>query len=254
MATDAPATVERVPWDVLRAYFAREFELGQSVAIAGANGEGKTTTIVELLRTVAAQETVQGWPVATTILVAKRRDSTMQRLIRTGDFRRIKSLREWPPHNAEARVVVWPPPGDVSGRARRLSSVFGPILDEIDATGNQILFVDEAAYFERPQPNGLGLARYVETYWTTARSNRVSLFSATQRPVRVSRWTWSESWWLFIFALEDEDDIKTIASRSAGFKQEILATVPTLQPYEFLMIRRRPRNEKLIVISRAEIE
>lgn len=253
MSAAEQTTVPRIGWGELRDYFADQFELGDHVAVAGATGEGKTAAVIELLREVAKRETVQGWPVAVTILEVKRRDSTMQRLIASGDFRRIRSIKEWPPHLAEARTVVWPPPGDVSGRGRRLSRFFGAVLDEIDASGNQIVFVDEAAYFERPLPNGLGLGRFMENYWTTQRSNGVSLVAATQRPVRVSRSMWSEPSWLFIFALEDEDDLKTVASRSVGYKQQILATVPTLREHEFILIRRRPRSEQLIAVSKAEL-
>lgn len=245
--------VERVGWADVRDYFADQFELGDHVAIAGATGEGKTETMLQLLREIAKRETVQGWPVAITAFEVKRRDTTMQKLLTSGEFRRIRTLKEWPPHLAEARTVVWPAMGSAGTRGRQLAKLFGPILDEIERSGNQIVFVDEAAYFERPQPNGLGLGRFMENYWTTQRSNGVSLVAATQRPVRVSRSMWSEPSWLFIFALEDEDDLKTVASRSVGYKAEILATVPTLAEHEFIMIRRRPRSERMIVVSKAEL-
>lgn len=249
---DEVAPLERAPWPVVLDYFASEHELGEHVAVAGATGEGKTTTILELLQERAKRETVAGWPVAISVLEVKRRDATMSRLLARG-WRRIRTAKEWPPHLAEARVVVWPSPGPVAGRARRHSRLFATVLDEIDESGNQIVFIDEAAFFERPLPNGLGLARYLENYWTLARSNGVSLVAGTQRPVRVSRSMWSEPSWLFIFALETEDDLKTIAAHTGSFKQEILASVPTLRDHEFVMIRRRPRSERVAVISRAEL-
>lgn len=250
---DEVEPLDRVPWQDVVDYFASEHELGQHVAVAGATGEGKTTTMLELLSERAKRETVQGWPVAISVLEVKRRDETMRRLLGRGGWRRIKTVKEWPPHLAEARVVVWPPAGDVKGRAVRHSRLFAHVLDEIDESGNQIVFIDEAAYFERPLPNGLGLARYLENYWTLARSNGVSLVAGTQRPVRVSRSMWSEPSWLFVFALETEDDLKTIAAHSGGFKAQILATVPELKEHEFIMLRRRPRSERLAVVSRAEL-
>src|SRR5512146_2534448 len=63
---------------------------------------------------------------------------------------------------------------------------------------------------------------------------------------------WSEPSWLFVFALETEDDLKTIAAHSGGFKAQILATVPELSEHEFIMLRRRPRSERLAVVLRGD--
>lgn len=124
--------------------------------------------------------------------------------------------------------------------------IFEEVLNEIDESGNQIVFIDEAAYFERPAPNGLGLARYLEEYWTLSRSNGVSLVAGTQRPFRVSRSMWSEPYWLFLFRPEDEEDLKRVAQLS-GNKELVMQVLPTLGEHEFLMLRRRP--ERIAVIS-----
>lgn len=245
--------VPRVEWEELRDYFAREHELGEHVAAAGATGEGKTTTLLALLEARGERTTVQGRPVSITAFEVKRRDATMSRMLARG-WHRVTKLSEWPPAYGEEHSVVWPPAGDVGSRAGRMRGIFEPILNEIDASGNQIVFIDEAAYFERPRPNGLGLARYLEEYWGGARSNGISLVAGTQRPVRVSRSMWSEPSWLLIFALEDEDDVKVVASRARGFKDEILAAAPTLEEHEFMLIRRRPRSKRFVVISKAELQ
>lgn len=133
-----------------------------------------------------------------------------------------------------------------------MARMFARVLDEIDASGNQIVYVDEAAYFERALPNGLGLSRYLEQYWTLARSNGVSLFAATQRPRRVSVSMWSEPYWLFLFRPEDLQDLKRVAELS-GYHDLVREVVPELGDHDFLMLRRRGR-ERGAVVSTVELD
>lgn len=245
MTAPAPATqVERVPFETVRDYFAEEHKLGEHVATEGPTGSGKTTVILELLEARGKRTTVHGRPVSITIFEVKRRDSTMSKMLSRG-WVRISNAKGWPPAYGEEHAILWPPAGDVGTRANRMRPLFETVLNEIDASGNQIVFIDEAAYFERPKPNGLGLARYLEEYWTLSRSNGVSLVAGTQRPRRVSRSMWSEPYWLILFRPEDEEDLKRVAQLS-GFKDLVMEVLPTLGEHEFLLLRRRPKRVALI--------
>jgi hypothetical protein len=248
-AAHADVTVQRLPWETVRDYFAREHKLGEHVAAEGPTGSGKTLAIVELLKARGKRTTVRGRPVSITAFGVKRRDETMQRLVGDG-WKRIRTLRDWPPAYGEEHCVAWPNVGPPTGRASRLRPFFRSILDEIDESGNQIVFVDEEAYFERPAPHGLGMAAALEEIWTTSRSNGVTLVATTQRPRRVTLSMWSESYWLILFRPEDEQDLKRVAELS-GFKQTILDVVPTLGAHEFLMLRRRP--ERVAIVSQVKL-
>lgn len=248
----ADRELEQVPrwaWEDVLGLFVSEHKLGQHVAIEGPNGSGKTLLALELLKARGERQTVNGRPVSITVLVVKRRDDTAMMLLRDG-WTRITKLEEWPPRWGEEHAVFWPPSGAASSRARRLAPMMRGVLNEIESSGSQIVFVDEEAYFEENLPDGLGMKGLLQEMWRTQRSNKVTLVAATQRPSWVTRYMWSEAYWMFLFRPEDEDDLKTIAMRS-GFKQTVLDVVPSLGPHDFLMLRRRP--DRLAVISRVEL-
>ncbi len=248
MAARAPRAqvVPRAPWAEVLGYFVRWHKLGEHVAAEGPNGSGKSTLLLELLKARSARIARDGRPTRATVLAVKPRDSTLTKL----GWKRITSLKDWPPSYGDEHVIVWPHYGDSGTAAVRQRALMDPVLSEIMASGAQILCIDEAAYFEEPQPSGLGMARKLNQYWYFSRSNDVSLFAGTQRPRRVSRSMWAEPYWLFLFRPEDEDDLKRVAQLS-GQKQLVLDVLPTLDTHEFLMLRRRP--ESTAVISEVEL-
>lgn len=245
-AAEPLVEVPRVRWAELCPWFAAEHKLGEHVAIEGPNGSGKSVLALLLLEERGKRQTVQRRPVSITILAVKPRDRTLALL----GWRRMRDLRDWPPPFGDEQVILWPTYGDPSTVAGRQRAVFEPALREIMGSGNQIVYVDEAAYFEEPMPNGLGLHALLNQFWYMSRANGVSLWAATQRPRRVSRSMWSEPYWLFIFRPEDEDDLKRVAQLS-GFKELVLEVVPELGTHEFLLLRRRP--EKLALVSQVEL-
>lgn len=237
------------PWRDVLTYFAAEHKQGEHVSAEGPTGSGKTTLMLELLIARGTRKARNGRPTSITILESKRRDPTMSNLLGLG-WHRISRLDEWPPAYGEEHVVVWPPSGDLRTRAERMRPFFETILAEIDESGSQIVYVDELATFSMPKPDGFGFRGYFNTYWKESRSNGVSLFAGTQRPVDVPRPMWSEPYWLFLFRPEDEDDLKRVAELS-GSKQLVLEVLPQLDHHQFLMLRRRP--ERLAIVSEVEL-
>ena len=236
------------PWPQVRDYFALNHKQGEHVSAEGPNGSGKTTLMLELLIERGQRRAANGRPAHVTILETKRRDKTMEGLLGLG-WKRITRIDEWPPAYGEEHVVVWPPAGDLRTRADRMKAFFETVLAEIDESGAQILYIDEAATFSLPKPDGFGFRGYLNNYWKESRSNGISLFAGTQRPVDVPRPMWSEPYWLFLFRPEDEDDLKRVAELS-GSKQLVLEVLPQLDHHQFLMLRRRP--ERIAVVSEVE--
>jgi SpoVK/Ycf46/Vps4 family AAA+-type ATPase len=123
-------------------------------------------------------------------------------------------------------------------------------MREIVSSGNQIIYIDEAAYWTEHRPEGLGLSAMLSQCWQMMRSSGISVVASTQRPRRVPIAQWTEAYWLVIFRPEDEEDLKRVAQLS-GRKQLVLEVVPQLGAHDFLMLRRRPVQDA--IVSRVEI-
>lgn len=233
-----------LPWESFREVFARGHKQGEHVSIVGRTGSGKSVLELELARVLAGRRTRQGRPASVTVLVTKPRDDEVARL-------GWPVLKSWPPSYGQEANVVWPKASKPSTAARDQRAVFRPLLDAIYHEGGQTVCIDEAAYFEAPPPDGLGLRGTMTHYWSSARSLKLTLVAATQRPRRVSVSMWSEPSWLFCFYVKDRDDLKRVADLS-GVREEVLELVPRLGGFEFLCIRRQADGTEALYVSRVE--
>jgi energy-coupling factor transporter ATP-binding protein EcfA2 len=230
--------------------FAAAHKQGQHISLVGPNGTGKTTVAIVLCEIVGAKKTRSGAPSRVVVLGIKPRDATLDKLKAAG----WPVIKEWPPGYGEEHCIVWPKATRASTEAKTHRQVFGPLMDRIYLEGRQTVYIDEAAYFERPMPYGLGMGGMMEKIWTTARANKLTMIAGTQRPRNVTRSMWSEPQWVFVFPPDDEDDLKRVAEMS-GRKQEVIDIADKLGPYEFLCIRRERklgRNGIKLYVSRIE--
>lgn len=239
-----PARPQVLAWERFQAVFAREHRQGEHVAIVGKTGSGKSVLELELAKIIARRRTRSGRPSSVTVLATKPRDDTVTAL-------GWPVLKKWPPAYGEEANIVWPKARTASTAARDQRRVLGPLLDEIYQEGGQTVCIDEAAYFERPLPKGLGLGATMEQYWSSARSLKLTLVAATQRPRKVSVSMWSEPTWLFVFYVKDRDDLKRVADLS-GMREEVTELVPRLGGFEFLCIRRHADGREGLYVSRVE--
>ena len=231
-------------WDRFAEVFARAHKQGEHVSIVGRTGSGTSVLELELARILAGRKTRGGRPASVTILATKPRDDTLAGL-------GWPVLKTWPPSYGQEHNIVWPKASKPSTAAREQRAVFGPLLDTIYHEGGQTVCIDEAAYFERPLPQGLGLSGTMEQYWSSARALKLTLIAATQRPRKVSVSMWSEPSWLFCFYVKDREDLKRVADLS-GVREEVLELVPRLGGFEFLCIRRQADGTEALYVSRVE--
>lgn len=235
-------------WEQFQAMFLKAHKQGEHVAIVGINGSGKTQLGLALCQIIGSRTGKDGRPSRVVILNFKPRDDTVSRMQTKTEWQTIKT---WPPSYGEEHCVVWPRGATASQAARRHRAVFLPLLDRVYAEGGQTIYVPEAAYFERAQPHGLGMSGTMEQFWSSARSNKITLISDTQRPRQVTRLMWSEPKWVFIFHIEDRDDVKRVAEVS-GNELAVWNCVPKLGEHEFLCVRRQEGTRGLYV-SRVDV-
>jgi energy-coupling factor transporter ATP-binding protein EcfA2 len=241
-------TVERVPWDEVLEAFGRTHKLGEHVSCVGPTGSGKSTVMLELLKRRGRRQASDGRPTRITVMGNKPRDATLARLQAQG-WPRLRNAKQWPPGYGQEQCLFWPSYGDPASAARRQRAAFRQVLLEVLPAGNQIVYVDEAAYWTEHPPEGLGLGAALSQYWQVSRSSGISLVASTQRPRRVPVAMWTEAYWLVIFRPEDEEDLKRVAQLS-GSKQLVLQVVPELDTHEFLLLRRRP--QRVAVVSQVD--
>lgn len=243
MATREDATpITVVEWPAFAEFFARTHRQGEHVSIVGPNGSGKSVLGLELCKLIGTRTGRDRRPEHVVVFATKPRDRTVSAL-------GWPVVKEWPPGYGQEHVVVWPRPRDPQTRAAAQRRVFGPIMRAIYHEGGQTVFIDEAAYFERPLPNGLGLGPTMDEYWMSARALDLSLIAGTQRPRMVTRSMWSEPAWVFIFRIDDHDDMRRVAELGGG-RRELADAIERLGGHEFLVVHRPRGSGRELYVSR----
>lgn len=243
--------MEVIRWPQFQAMFLAAHKQGEHVAIVGPTGSGKSVAALEIAKLVGSRKNAKtGRPASVVVIGTKPRDDTLTALHKSGGW---PILKKWPPAYGEEHCIVWPRNAGKStqARAQQQRLVLSPLLDTIYQEGGQTVVIDEAAYFERPQPKGLGLSPTMEQFWSEARSSKITMIAATQRPRHVTLLMWSEPSWVIIFRPEDIEDLKRVAAAS-GRKVDVLELASRLGGYEFLCVRRQRNGGRGLYVSRVE--
>lgn len=158
-----------------------DYQLGQSVAILGPTGVGKTRTGFEFL------QATPGIPV--TALVMKPRDPEPAKWTRILGF---KETAHWPPpprwpwQERPPGITLWPHQSltDHAADEALLYREFSTCLQDVYKQGDQIIFADEVAGLcDIPTPQGkVAIKRHLNAIWSRGRAMGVGLWGATQRP------------------------------------------------------------------------
>lgn len=241
-----------LPWPDFQRMFYAEHKQGEHVSLVGQTGSGKSTCGLELAKIVGMKKGKDGRPSRVVVLGNKKRDDTLMAL-HTRDGWPI--ITQWPPAYGEEHCIVWPRKGTLSQMAAQHRTVYRPLVDVIGTEGSQTLVIDEAAYFEEPAPEGLGMSPTMRQIWSGSRSNKLTMIAGTQRPRNVARLMWSEPSWVIIFPPDDIDDLRRVAEMS-GRKRAVLEIADpedgTLGGFEFLCIKRKRGGQRALYVSRVD--
>lgn len=242
---DTPnAEVAEVSWDSFMRTFSGAHEQGEHVAIVGQTGSGKSVLGLSLCKIIGKRMASDRRPSRVVVLATKPRDDTMSAL-------GWPVIKKWPPSYGQEHCIVWPRHSDPETMVERQRAVFRPLLRTIFHEGGQTVFIDEEAKFENAPPEGYGLAGIMNEYWTCARSLKISLIAATQRPRNVTRSMWSEPSWIFIFTPDDEDDLRRVAELS-GAREQVFTLGAQLDGHEFLCVHRPRGSAKRLYVSQVK--
>lgn len=253
----APADPIVLDWDEFRSMFGRNHRQGEHVAIVGPTGGGKSVVAFELARIVGARQGKDRRPARVTVLGSKpARDDTLMALHKSGHGEEWQIITHWPPAYGEEHCIVWPRGSTLSGAAKKQRERFVPVLDQIHSEGGQTVVIDEEAHFEDGPPEGLGMRGMMAPFWSGARSNKITMIGATQRPRGVTRLMWSDSSWVIVLKPEDDDDTVRVAeltgNKRRDKKEAFFEMVDRLGDFEFLCFRRQRGGGRGVYVSRVK--
>lgn len=185
----------------------------------GPTGVGKTTLAIRLVEARDGYVTAFG---------TKPADETMAKLLKQGWSR----IEKWPPPQGKRRVILWPKIKDPEGLELMQRKIFNDALNGIYKQQRWCVWIDELYYMSHI----LNMRRRLQTYYTHARSLKISLLGATQRPAWVPLEAYSQAGHLIIWRTGYEDDLRKIGSMNGVSHKTITSILQQLDYREFLHV------------------
>lgn len=238
---------ERGLWVFSRQDFASRYfnyDAGEHVAFGGPTQNGKTTLCFDLLEYCATVS------LPAYVAVSKPKDPTTQRATERLGFRRVE---DWPVpikvselwNGKPPGYVVWPKFGDLNTDVERAASVTRRLIEDRYSAGVKnkpgILVLDDTMIKSKI----LGLDSEMVKVLAMAGAMDLGLWVMVQKPTdsgRTAIWSWSQSEHIFI-AVDPDKRSRERYDQIGGVDPKIVETaVATLEPYQFLYIKRTGRH------------
>ena len=213
-------TVQRIPWETLRASLVKQWKPGQCTTIVGPRGSGKTHICLELAEITPF----------VIVLATKRTDPLITELQRdgyfvTGDLEEVLWTQD-PQHPSRQRpvrrkIVYWPQFPENYTQKQRLaaqSAKMREALGWVDKTGKWTVIIDECMWMVE----SLKLETEIKEMYFQGRTQGVSVIANAQRPTHVPRLAFSSADYLFLAKTGDRRDIINLREISTTIPPEII--------------------------------
>jgi hypothetical protein len=180
----------------------------------------------------------------------KPRDETLDNYADANNFREVAIWppmpSPWKPSKPNGYIVK--PAHDlrnIHATRNRQEDVFRECVLDSYAKGHRILFTDETYSLT----NELHLTDELVTVWTKGRSMDCVILAASQRPVYIPTWAYSQSTHFFISWDPDKRSRKRYEEISGVDPELIDQGTRALGEYEWLYIHAAGRRSKLCIVS-----
>lgn len=218
VSTDAP----RIPWETFLDEY-MEWKQGEHVGLIGPTNSGKTSLLIHILPE-------QPYVV---VFATKPHDSTMDYLIDHGYARMERWDSKLSPMKVPRRVL-WPNAKELDSDEYQ-RTVFKDALNRIYRERGWCVALDEGWYFV----NHLKLGHEVKKYLLQARSLKISLVFATQRPASIPLEVYDQSTHLFFWRDNDERNLERLSGISWLSANFVKYVVAQLEPHQVLYVNTR---------------
>jgi hypothetical protein len=213
-------SIPRIPWPVLQAKLAREWQSGECVTIIGPRGSGKTHIclhLAELSPYVLFLATKRTDPLITALeqrgyLVTGSLEDVLWTAPHEGDGK---------PRPLRRKVVYWPRFPDKLPQKQRLAAQARAMSDAlrwVDRTGGWTVIVDETMWMTET----LKLDVELKEMYFQGRTQGVSVVANAQRPTHVPRLAFSSADYLFLAKTGDRRDVFNLREISTGIPGEMI--------------------------------
>lgn len=221
-------TATEVPWDQFITRWPSQYLQDQHVTVIGPTDCGKTTLSKRLIE---CRGHVVGFGV-------KYKDESMSDLLHKG-WHRAERWKDKP--RTADRVLLWPKANDPDEAAALHRKRFTEALHAIYKTGKWCIWTDELRYL----CDNCGMKRTYANMYVTARSNKISLVSASQRPAWVPLEAFSSASHLFLYRTGDEKDLERMGNLNGVSARQVARTVGELPFHSFLHVNTRTGEQTI---------
>jgi hypothetical protein len=225
---------EKVSWEEFKNSF--RWKQGEHVTATAPTGAGKTTLFSELMP-------YRGYNI---MFGTKKQDDTYTRIIRQNGFKRIQSIEEIKPW--DKNVLLWPTHSKDMGDTKATQRYeFRKAMNMVMNQGSWTVWADEAKYMAEM----LSLSKELTFMMEQLRSINATIICGAQRPAWLPRSVLSNSTHVFLWKATDMEDAKRLADIGGIDKKAVLEGMKTLGKHEFLYIRTRGTEAKIV---RSQVE